>query len=646
MMRKTILLSLLASSLASFAQAIHTVEKGDTAYNLSKKYGMSLDELYRLNPNIKDGGLSLGAQLKVKNGVTTNVNSTSKHLGKIILKPKQTLYSITKQYHISTEELKKLNPNLESLTKIGDEIVLPADAIKKYGDPETTIVQQATTTINSGSTAKSQQTIGNITSYVVKEKDNYYRIGKTFNITKDQLFALNPGLEAKGLQPGETIQISGNTVEPQKTSEPQKENSSTQENDFNTETVKESAPIQAESANQSLISEDYVTYTVQAGDTVFGILNKFGISLDQLLSLNPDLSKGLKPGMVLKIKKLDAAFVKKNSNALNVVVLLPFGFNTNDTKYRSLSQDFLFGAKLAIERNAKRGLAMDINFIDAGNEKSFKKSLTQINQDNTDLIIGPFFKSNIIEVLDFVSKDKIPVVSPFANSEDLYGYSNLIIVGTSDQVFADKITQEVKAVYSNQKIYIVAEDTTGISSYLKNTLSKQLKNTNINIVKSASDISQDQNMMTGQPAPVIGILASDNENLGNDFAAKMLELNKATSGNKAFSMYYSPVFEKKSDELTQLNLVYLMDRKINTEGSFEKEILADFKAKYCKSPSKYSIIGFDVVNDILSRENKKGEVLKNMTKTQTQLATKFEYERAQNNGAYVNKGFRVVRLIP
>ncbi|MBP3839488.1 MAG: amino acid ABC transporter substrate-binding protein, partial [Chryseobacterium sp.] len=58
-----------------------------------------------------------------------------------------------------------------------------------------------------------------------------------------------------------------------------------------------------------------------------------------------------------------------------------------------------------------------------------------------------------------------------------------------------------------------------------------------------------------------------------------------------------------------------------------------------------AVIGFDVVNDMLSRENKKGEIFKQMNKVQTQLATKFEFEKTKN-GAYVNKGYRVVRLVP
>jgi hypothetical protein len=153
-------------------------------------------------------------------------------------------------------------------------------------------------------------------------------------------------------------------------------------------------------------------------------------------------------------------------------------------------------------------------------------------------------------------------------------------------------------------------------------------------------------MMTGQSAPVIAILASDNDAVGEAFTNKVIALSKEVQGVKAFSMHYVPAFEKKVDDLALANLVYLMDRKINTEGSFEKEILAAYKNKYCKTPPRYAIIGFDVVNDMLTRENKKGEIFKQMNKVQTQLATKFEFVKSKANGAYVNTGYRVIRLVP
>jgi ABC-type branched-subunit amino acid transport system substrate-binding protein len=280
-----------------------------------------------------------------------------------------------------------------------------------------------------------------------------------------------------------------------------------------------------------------------------------------------------------------------------------------------------------------------------GNEASFKNSLTQINANNTDLIIGPFFKSSVLQVLDYVKENKIPVVAPFANSADLLKFENLILVETDDAVYSDRIAKEVKDVYSDQKIYIVADADKTKANYLKAKLEKDLKNPVITLVNSPLDVQLDKNMMTGKNAPVITILANDSDSVGDVFATQMIALSKEVENVKAFSLSYSPVFEKKVDELSQANLVYLMDRKINMDGDFEKEVLADFKKKYCKTPSKYSVIGFDVVNDMLSRENKKGEIFKQMNTVQTQLATKFEFEKTKS-GAYVNKGYRVVRLLP
>ncbi|MBT0561874.1 amino acid ABC transporter substrate-binding protein [Riemerella anatipestifer] len=617
-----------------FLQAqMHTVAEKETPYSISKKYGLSLKELYELNPEIKDGAIKIGQTLNIgkkSTGQKQKVVAASKdvQLGKIILKPKQTLYSLTRQYHVTEAEVRKLNPNLEM--KIGEEVVLPLDKITKYGASElvTTSTTKETTAPNITQESSSvEKTVKALSEgeYEVQARDNYYRITRQFGISKKDLFALNPGLEESGLKVGDIIKVKHPAVA------------------NSTESAK---PDFSETKKVTPSQEDYVTYTVQAGDTVFGILSKYDLDLDQLLELNPQISDGLKPGMVLKIKKFNKAYVKKNTNALKVVLMLPFGFDTGDSKYRGLATDFLMGAKLAVEMNARKGQELDFNIIDAGNEKAFKKNLIQIDPSNTDLIIGPLFKTNVLEVLDYVKDTQIPVVAPFANSEDMYDFGNLIIAETDKTIYADRIVKEVKEVFSNQKIYIVSGAETTNADYIKTKLEKSLRKADIVIVDNASKIELEQNMMTGQSSPVIAILASDDDAVGNAFASKLINLSKETKGIKAFSMFYTSAFDKKVDELSQANLVYIMDRKINSEGSFEKEVLAAYKAKYCKTPSKYAVVGFDIVNDMLSRENKKGEIFKQMGQTQTQLATKFEFQRIKPNGAYVNVGYRVVRLLP
>ncbi len=634
MIKKFFLAAGLAFTVNAGAQSTHTVVKGDTLYNIARRYGLTIAELQNLNPTTREGQVSLGEVLQVNGKAAPAASGNNQAaLGRIVLKPKQTIYGLTKQYHISETELRALNPELDSHMRIGDQVTLPLAAIQKYGDApavqpaETNTDRVVVAEVSSPVSTEPAVVALSENEYEVKPKDNYFKITRQFKITQKKLYDLNPGLEARGLQAGDVIIV--------------KEGANMDSSASSSSSSSSSAPV----TETAVAGDDYVTYTVQAGDTVFGILNKFGITLDDLLSLNPNITQGLKAGMIIKIKKMDAAYVKKSGNALNVVLMLPFGFDTGDAKYRSLSLDFLAGAKLAIERNAKAGQQLDIKVIDAGNEKSFKNSLTQINKDNTDLIIGPFFKSSVLEVLDFVKTNKIPVVAPFANSDDLMGYNNLIIIETQDEVYADRIVKEVKDVYAEQKIYILTDSDETQAKYLKAGLEKQLRNATVQIVRSAADIRPEQNMMTGQAAPVIAVLASKNDNLGEAFGNRLIILAQEAPGTRAFSMYYAPIFEKKVEELNPSGLVYLMDRTINTEGNFEKEILAAYRTKYCKAPSKYAVIGFDVTNDMLTRENKKGEIFKQINKVQTQLATKFEFEKTRS-GAYVNKGYRVVRLLP
>ena len=621
---KRIFITLLGLTLSNLSaqQKTHTVIARENLYSISRKYEISIEELVKHNPKIKNGILNIGDVLTIpnnsKSGVSKNsgTKNPSQKLGKIILQPKQTIYGITKQYKISEAELRRLNPDLDNHMKIGDAVILPEENIKKYGD---VLAQNNPTSPSPKEEIKNNSASNNVIPYTIQPKDTYYGISKKFNLSQQELLTLNPYLAQKGLQPGDVIKVKGIPLK-----------------------APQSNPI---TKTNTYSVEEYVTHKVQKGDSVFEIINKYNISYQQLSELNNGLKEGLKEGTELKIKKYERQYISVENDVFNVALMLPFGYDSNDNRYRNLATDFLLGAKLAIERNVLQGKKISLNVIDAENENSFKNSLSQINKTNTNLIIGPFFKSNVLEVLDYVKNEKIPVVAPFAHTSDLYDYSNLVLIETHSRVYAERIAKEVEQVYANQKIYLIGDKNNDDVTFLKNHLGRNLSKANITIINSPNEISLEQNMMTGLKVPAIIILASNDEQIGKSFAQKLTSLGKETEGIRAFSMYYHPDFEKNVNDLIPSNLVYLMDRKINTNGNFEKEILANFRKKYCKTPSKYTIIGFDVMNDMLTREYN-GDVLRQMDKTQTQLATKFEYIRAKKNGAFVNTGYRVVRLIP
>ena len=655
---KKIFLTILGTAFAvlSGQQKKHTVVAKENPTTIAKKYGVSVDELIKQNPKIKDGKIDIGDVLiipnKQKNTQKTeekkeekkeDKKSTEKKsnqkLGKIYLQPKQTIYGITRQYKISEEELRRLNPNLESHMKVGEALVLPEDKIRKYGDKAAQQEVVDTPKKDREEEKKTQMLASEDGAYVVQPKDTYYGITRKFNISQSDLFALNSGLEQRGLRSGDVI-IVKNTASSKNVATTTKE---TSEKNTKPKEEKNTPPKEVKTKTYSV--EEYITHEVKKGESAFGIVNKYNITYDQLAEMNGGFPNGIKQGMVLNIKKVNRQYGKADDDVFSIALILPFGFDTNDTKYRTLSADFLIGAKLAAQRGMRDGKKVSINVIDAENENSFKNNLAQINKTNTDLIIGPFFKSNVIEVLEYVKNEKIPVVAPFAHTEEMYKYNNLVIVEPGNRVYAERIVREVKNAHSKEKVFIVGEENNPEVIFLKEQLAKELSKTEIAVVSSPSGIELEQNMVTGQSLPAVVILANDNNAVGAGFAKKIIELGKQTEGIKAFSMYYHPDFEKNVDPLSKANLVYLMDRKINTDGDFEKEVLAEFKKEYCRTPSKYTIIGFDVVSDMLARESK-GEVLRNMSKVQTQLATKFEYIRTKRNGAFVNTGFRVVRLVP
>jgi len=96
----------------------HTVQKGETLYSISKLYGMNVEDLKKQN-KLKSNELSVGMSLKVDERKSNN----SKDQTHTVIKG-ETLYSISKKYGISVEKLRRLNKLSSNELNIGQELKL------------------------------------------------------------------------------------------------------------------------------------------------------------------------------------------------------------------------------------------------------------------------------------------------------------------------------------------------------------------------------------------------------------------------------------------------------------------------------------------------------------------------------------------
>ncbi|MFL5728275.1 MAG: LysM peptidoglycan-binding domain-containing protein [Cytophagaceae bacterium] len=86
-------------------QDYYVVEPKNTVYSISKQFGMTPEELKELN-GLKSNKIGIGQRLRVKKGAGIKGEQTS---GQYVVKEGDTMYSISKRFGMTVDELKDLN---------------------------------------------------------------------------------------------------------------------------------------------------------------------------------------------------------------------------------------------------------------------------------------------------------------------------------------------------------------------------------------------------------------------------------------------------------------------------------------------------------------------------------------------------------
>jgi len=167
------------------------------------------------------------------------------------VKQGETVYSISKKYSVSEATIYTLNPDARNGINSSSILIIPSGDI-----------------INAGSIQVKFK------KHRVKRKETLFSIAQKYNITVDDIKKYNNHLYSKGLKKGEKLQI---PIIP-------KSQSTTE---VTTQTETEIGETQ--------------THTILAKETKYGIARKYGITIDELETLNPDVPANFPIGTVLKV---------------------------------------------------------------------------------------------------------------------------------------------------------------------------------------------------------------------------------------------------------------------------------------------------------------------------------------------------------
>ncbi|MBC3847827.1 LysM peptidoglycan-binding domain-containing protein [Winogradskyella echinorum] len=126
-----------ADKLNTETSGFYVVKEGETLFDISKKYNVSLTELKRIN-NLETTLINKGQKLRIRDfdsdessvENTVSYNNANFH----IVEKGETLYSLAKRYSLSVNELKSRNSLNTNLIKVGQKLRVKK-LITNDGDP-------------------------------------------------------------------------------------------------------------------------------------------------------------------------------------------------------------------------------------------------------------------------------------------------------------------------------------------------------------------------------------------------------------------------------------------------------------------------------------------------------------------------------
>jgi len=407
----------------------------------------------------------------------------------------------------------------------------------------------------------------------------------------------------------------------------------------------------------------FVTHKVKKGDTFYSLTRFYNVTEEDLKTLNPVLSEGLKLGQIIKIKPKEEdeenLFYQddiKEGIHLKVALLLPFRAKKYDTltpekifkknKLTNIVTDFYLGAALAIDSLKKQGVVISLQVYDTEKKNTkIREILSENNLNENDVIIGPMYAS---EAKITANKVAIPVVFPvFSKSQSTFASSKLIKTAPDKEEYATTLVDYLKSEYHGENIVIVS-DKWKRAATIKTMLSSHDSIDEIKIITPEKGyIAKERLIKLLSPNQNNWILlATSNNVVASDAINSLISLPEEMKV-RVFAVEKGTIYDKIDNQrLAQIGFTFVTDTFVD-ENSFATQLFnQQYQEKNNTFPSYFATKGFDITYDVLMRLAS-GNPLKSTFKkgVSYRVESKFDFDKSLFKPTK-NKGLFIVKYNP
>lgn len=517
----------------------------------------------------------------------------------------ETLYSLSKAYHVTEAEIIKLNPEINELGLQADMVIGIPVVIVDEPQPEKPSV--------SALPISEDDEVGD--GYIIhtaKEVWKTKRFVSEWGIDEDEFRMLNPSVGSRIFE-GQKVLI----------------------------------PMPG----------------VHAGDTLIPVSPISVVEEDTVITENPDT----RPFVLPSEMPLECYASSANANkTYRVALLVPLYLS--DIEKLDLSKEriektksarvlkflqFYEGFMMAADSLTEYyGMRLELTVIDVNeNVAGAQEAVNQLRSEPVDLIVGPFFSRSFAVVQEYAQQHNIMIVNPMSERESiLAGAPNVLKLKPSAQAMATELADMIKMHYPKAKVTLLVENSLGDSAVvnaieraLREAVAPEVQLSNAEMLEMIGKESRRRNMgkkmlstleVEGQifstrvleenPNGVIYFnnpmlrlsssesdistfkngLSSARDNVliayGSDivFATTILNNVNKSAQKYPITLVGLPNWTEHDnllvENLLNMNAIYFDDHFVNYNDSVVMDFVDSFREKYDCDPLPYAFEGFDV----------------------------------------------------
>jgi len=338
----TLIIIFVLSSKLSIAQENiieHSIQKGESVFVIAKKYGVSMDAVFELNPGSEDI-IYAGRILRIPNSNTTNTSSNTtviseSQITNYKVKRGDTKSGLAQRFGVSINMLEQQNSQIVRMLQAGhiinvDKTIKEKERPVKKGEhyvvkgetlwgiaKRNGISVQLLTAANANSLSEFLQ-IGQTLiipdknsetpipgQYLVERGDTKFELARRFNMTIAELEEKNPQI-VKMLMAGHKLNVAkSEDILASVDTTDSNDNLDSEDNVTTTEKVipVEGTVSQVDStlASDDIVNNSYKNYVIEPKETLYSLSKKAGMSIEAFTELNPKLLTAVNAGAIIKM---------------------------------------------------------------------------------------------------------------------------------------------------------------------------------------------------------------------------------------------------------------------------------------------------------------------------------------------------------